>query len=133
MKNAKEMLTPGFLRNMKKEGDCLKSINLETWVKENADRIFGFTVYKRKFTPYEKSEKFVDESLFEDERMTYCKIKEAIYLGGGDWLLGVQPIYDETGQDENNIDYYRLSEIRLCSYEYMQHDLKNDFDETDVD
>lgn len=104
--------------------------DMETWLLDNEDRVYGFFVYKRMFTPYEQEQKFTDESQFEDIHFTYGRIREAVNLGHGEWLLGFQTIVDDDLPAESNLDYHRLSDIQLYTYDWMQHKF-DDEDETD--
>ena len=95
--------------------------DMETWVHDNSDRIFGFLVYKKLFTPYEQEEKFIDESQFEDDHYTCARIHEAIDLGHGEWLIGFQIVDDDQDEDADvQIEYHRTSDIRLFSFDWMQ-------------
>ena len=108
----------------------LQITDMPTWISDNSDRIYGFLVYKKIYTPYEQQQKFEDESQFEDEQLTFCKIKEAVDLGSGDWLLGLQLLFeDDPNEDTNNLDYHRLSDIQLCSYGWMQHRFDEDMED----
>lgn len=89
--------------------------DLHTFVLDHEHCVFRYWVYKRMFTPLEISEKFMDQSEFEDTTASFGLIRECIELGNGDFLLGLSPVYHES-EDEVSKDvyYYRLSEIRLC-------------------
>lgn len=93
--------------------------DMETFMMDESDRIWGFHVYRRMFTPYEQDAKFIDESYYENGTIiSYGKIVEAIDLGGGEWLLGIRECWDE-GKEEleysDFITYYMLSELRLMT------------------
>lgn len=93
--------------------------DMETMLMDNSDRIWGYHVYRRMFTPYEQQRGFVDESCYEDEgNIRYGKIVEAIDIGNGEWLLGIRECWDE-GKEEleysDFITYYALSELRLMT------------------
>lgn len=92
--------------------------DMETWLIDYGDRIYRYVVYKKMFTPYENQRAFSDESVYECDHYQLCKIEEAIDLGNSDWLLGLRKI-DDDGQVFGNIEYLRLSEIRL---EYFDRD-----------
>lgn len=110
----------------------LQITDMPTWISDNSDRIYGFLVYKKIYTPYEQEQKFEDESQFENEQLTFCKIKEAVDLGSGDWLLGLQLLFkDDPNEDANNLDYHRLSDIQLCSYDWMQHRFDDEIEDED--
>lgn len=99
-------------------GDNSSSIEFENfaeWLSRNENRLFRFWVYRRIFTPYEKEEKFMDESIYEDDYCELAYIKEAIKLPDNDILLGFQ----NANFGKDYIEYYKLSEIRLA---YMADD-----------
>ena len=71
--------------------------------------IFRLWEYKRIFTPYEQSNKFMDESPFVSR---YCRciiIKDIIALPDGDLMLATQDV----DCDEPYTFYYKLSQIKL--------------------
>lgn len=89
----------------------------ETFLIDYKDEyVFNVRVCKKKFTPYEENEKFIDEDVYED--YGDYKIVESIELPDKDILIGFNAIggdYD-TGTyyyPTNDIEYYKLSEIRL--------------------
>ena len=89
---------------------------MSDWLRspEVANSNFLIWVYRRVYTPYEINERFSDESVFEDSHACEVRIKEVIELSDGDYLLGVQS-YDEIEEKYYaQIDYYKLSEIRLA-------------------
>lgn len=93
--------------------------DMDSWLRENRDRLFRFLRYRKVFTPYEIKNAFIDESEFEDEGYyQYGYIREAISLGGNDWLLGFQKAVMESGEVLDTIEYVRLSDIRLA-YRYQ--------------
>lgn len=94
--------------------------DMETWLRDLGERIYRYGIYKKLFTPYEQRECFTDESLYEDGSYSLCRIVEAIDIGHGDWLLGLQEIFDD-GLIFKNIRYVRLSEIRLSYREEDQN------------
>lgn len=93
--------------------------DMETMLMDCSDRIWGYHVYRRMFTPYERSAKFMDESYYENgTTISYGKIVEAIDLGGGEWLLGIRECWDEGDEElrySSFVMYYRLSELRLMT------------------
>lgn len=91
-----------------------------TWLQDGGDRVFRYWTYRRLFTPYEETEKFEDESYYEDPFASYGRIVECVELPDGDYLLGFQPVID--GETRNNVDYQHLSEIRLACYACDQPD-----------
>lgn len=99
--------------------------DMETFLLDYNDRIFGFNIYRRMFTPYENAKKFIDESYYENGTdISYGKIVEAIDLGGGEWLLGFKICWEEDDGWEfsKGVEYYKLSELRL-----MYNDTHVDF------
>ena len=77
--------------------------DVKEWLTTNEDRVYGFLIYRRMFTPYEQDQKFEDETQFEDIHFTYGRIKEAVSLGGSDWLFGFQ-LLDEGDRDASGND-----------------------------
>jgi hypothetical protein len=101
--------------------------DFETFLLDNDNRIYSYLVYKRMFTPYEKQKAFMDESQFEDgAHFITAIIREAIPLGNGDWLLGLENIFEDEMPDDEAplIEYFRLSEIRLMYYPHIEQKLK---------
>lgn len=92
--------------------------DMETWLLDNEGKIFRYVIYRRMFTPYEQEQAFTDESHYEDYHFTLGFIEEAIDLGDGEWLLGFRKIID--GEVLEEIEYCRLSEIRLSCFGYDQ-------------
>ena len=77
---------------------------------------FRFWVYRRVYTPYEQSNKFSDESWFEDPICKTAYVRECYELPDGDILLGFVDV--EYSEDEDKcVEYYKLSEIRLERFE----------------
>ena len=79
-------------------GEYLKSLP--------SDTVFRLWEYKRIFTPYEEENKFIDQCEFKNKYCSYVKILDTINLPNGDIMLAAQ-------SDDDYIDYYRLSEIKL--------------------
>ena len=105
--------------------------DMDSWLRENRDRLFRFLRYRKVFTPYEVQNAYMDESEFEDDGYyQYGYIREAIALGGGDWLLGFQRAIMESGEVTDTIEYTRLSEIRLA---YRYQDAEEFLGESDSD
>lgn len=92
--------------------------DMETWLLDNEGRIFRYVIYRRMFTPYEQEQAFSDESQYEDYHFTLAFIEEAIDLGSGEWLFGFRRIIE--GEISNEIEYCRLSEIRLSCFDCDQ-------------
>lgn len=93
--------------------------DMETWMLDFSDRIYRFQVYKKLFTPYEQSMKFMDETQFEDNQYRIGYIKEAIDLGNGKWILGFREIID--GDVCEYISYFRFDDIQLSCFDSDQH------------
>ena len=88
--------------------------NIKNWLSHVETAHFLLWVYRRGYTPYEMDKRFEDQSLFEDSRGDVVKIVEVVLLDDGDYFLGVQS-YDEIEEKYcNQIDYYKLSEVRLA-------------------
>ena len=91
---------------------------------KHQNNIFRYWIYRKVYTPYEIENKYTDESMYED---CFCKlayIRECIDLPNGDILIGFLAA-DGDGKEEigrRNIQYCRLSEIRLELYEGDQED-----------
>lgn len=117
-----------------------KVINIETkayrqfsdFVHDNYDKIFRYWIYRRGFTPYEQNEMFADDSMFEDSYCQTAYIRECIELPDGDILIGfldaesaIRPV------PKTDIQYCKLSEIRLEFYEIDQEIEDDDEDDDD--
>ena len=87
-----------------------------TFLLDDGERLFRYQVYKRIFTPYEVEKKYIDQGEFEDANYRFGFIKESIDLGNGDFLLGIQEVFDEWPEGDVILEYYRLSELRLGYY-----------------
>lgn len=101
--------------------------DMETWLLDYGDRVYRYLVYKKMFTPYEEKNAFSDESVYENTHYELCTIEEAIDLGNGDWLLGLNTI-DEDGKAYGVIQYYKLSEIHLALFDNDQYGGDADYD-----
>jgi len=89
--------------------------DMETWLLDNADKIFRFWVFKRTFTPYEQQQAFMDETQYENETASYARIVDAIDLGSGVWLLGFHLVGEDGGPWPGHYtEYYPLNDIRLA-------------------
>lgn len=82
--------------------DYLKSMSPDT--------VFRMWQYKKKFTPYEEEQKFVDQSLFIDTLCTHIRIEDVIELPDGDLLLAAT----DAEYNDSYVSYYKLSEIVLA-------------------
>lgn len=100
--------------------------DIHIWLSDEAeDRVFRLWVFKRMFTPYEQEEKFTDESVYEDDTCKFVMIKEIIELADGDYLIGFQ----DADRDDEYLEYFKLSEIRLDYRPEDKERLDDDFDE----
>lgn len=94
-------------------------------MKEN-NTIISYLIYRKPgaYTPYEQENKFSDESVYEDTHYTSAVIREVISLGNGDFLIGMQNIFNSEkicdlptiGSDGYVVEYVKLSEIRMAIY-----------------
>lgn len=98
--------------------------DIETWLLDNEGRIFRYVIYRRMFTPYEQQHAFSDESLYEDYNYSFGYIEEAIELGNSEWLLGFRKV-DDDGEPLDEIEYCRLSEIRLSCFDCDQYSFES--------
>ena len=89
------------------------------FLEDKADKVFRFWVYRRMFTPFEQEQKFSDESVYESTYARYGYIKECVPVGDNDYLLGIQPVYDNEVFDDE-LEYYKFSELRLFCYDTDQ-------------
>ena len=92
--------------------------DLETWLLDLGDRVYRLLEYRKpgQYTPYEMEHKFVDQSLFVSTHYKIGFIKEVIELPDKDVLIGfreAERVSDEEYETYNNIEYFRLSEIKL--------------------
>lgn len=92
--------------------------NIKDFLKAHEGEVFRYLVYRRLFTPYEQKECFMDESVYEDYHYSTGIIVDCVSLDD-DFLLGFEGV-DDTEPDNivrfGHIEYYKLSEIRLCRY-----------------
>lgn len=78
--------------------------------------IFNLQVLKKKFTPYEMENKFVDEDVWETHG--YYVMVQSIELPDKDVLIGFKGVIEDYDNctyrfSSNGLEYYKLSEIRL--------------------
>ena len=92
--------------------------NIESWLDEHRGRIFRYLVYKKVFTPFEQQEAFSDPSMYESIYYQLCKIEEIILLTD-DVLLGLRSV-NRDGEVESDVEYHKLSEIKLMSFDNDQ-------------
>ena len=94
----------------------------EDFVRHHRDTIFRYWIYRRMFTPDEQSNKYTDESMFEDSFCTTGYIQECIKLPDGDILLGLVSSEDVDLEVTQHVQYCKLSEIRLERYDGDQYE-----------
>lgn len=92
---------------------------------DNWNTIFRYWIYRRQYTPYEQDQKFTDESVFEDIFCKQAYIRQCIFLPDDDILIGFVNV-DANSYDDKNIQYCKLSEIRLESCSADQDDEEED-------
>lgn len=88
------------------------------FIHANQGKAFRYWIYRKMYTPREVDGKYKDESFYEDP---YCKIAyitECVNLPDGDILIGFLDA-EMAGDCKcfNNIQYCKLSEIRMEMYE----------------
>ena len=95
--------------------------DFETWLLDESDtRIFRYLIYKKIYTPHEQDKKYIDESEYENGgHYTLAKIEEAIDLNNGNWMLGMREVYED-GSVSKHLEYVKLDEIRLMSFDEDQ-------------
>lgn len=93
--------------------------DMETFIHDFSDKLIRFWVYKKLFTPLEVDKKYMDQSYFESNTATIGYIRVAVNIGGGDYLLGIEPDFGD-GQNDKDLWFYRLSEIRFNILEIDQ-------------
>lgn len=87
--------------------------DLKYWLNSNKNSIFALWVYKHSFTPYEIDKRFKDQCVYENCTADIVKLVEVIELDDGDYLLGVQSYNEVDNNFWKDVQYYKLSEIRL--------------------
>lgn len=96
---------------------------------DNTDKLFRYWIYKRLFTPLEQEKKYIDQSEYEDNHCVVAYIVNVIDLQNGDYLIGFLDADSVHDGCFRNIQYCKLSEIRLEWYEgdsneYKEKDLE---------
>ena len=103
--------------------------DIDTFIQDNAQKIFRYCKYKKVFTPYEQDNKFIDESIFEDGGyVNFGYIRQGIELPDGDVLLKIEDTEAPDDLDEDDIEnsaedkfrkfvYIKLSDISLEEYD----------------
>ena len=91
--------------------------SFDAFLLNSSGKVFRFLTYRRMFTPYEQSKKYMDESFFEEgSSYEFATIEEAISLNDGDYLLGLKTVDPDTGE-KYHMEYRKLSEIQLAYFE----------------
>ena len=97
--------------------DYKSRYNLEEWFEYFKDRVFLVRLFRRvgDWTPYELEVKDPKQSHFEqgDQNFNACKIDHFIELPDGDVLLAVRYLMPDTLEEEQFVDYKKLSEVAL--------------------
>lgn len=89
----------------------------------NKNTKFRYWIYRRMFTPYEQEGLFSDESMFEDIHCRLAYIHTVIILPDNDILIGfLDADFADDPEAKNNIQFCKLSEIRLEIYEGDQEE-----------
>lgn len=105
-------------------------VSFSEYLQADPNKIYRILQYKRMFTPYEESQKFMDESQFVDDRYTLVQIAEVLSLPNDDLMLVCKEVYKDCDSDEIEYDgfyrFYKLSEIEISIYE---GDNDNEFDD----
>ena len=73
------------------------------------DTVFRLWEKKFVFTPYEQENKFVDQSVYENETCEFVFIKDVINLPDGDLLLATENI-----DCKGYTDYFKLSGVAIA-------------------
>lgn len=104
--------------------------HMEKWLNDNKDTVFRFCIYRRMFTPEEQNAKYSDETHFENGGCYTIGIIEDFAHLDDDWLIGFRSVFEDGGRG-SNIEYVRLSEIRLHKFDCDQTLLDMEADEYD--
>lgn len=91
--------------------------DLYDFVRHHHNDIFRYWIYRRMYTPFEQEKKYSDEDYYEDSYCTYAYIRELIELPYGDYLIGFLDSDSAAEGEKKDIQYCKLSEIRLELYE----------------
>ena len=89
----------------------------EQYLTADPDKIWRFLVYKRMFTPYEQEQKFSDDDEFTSIHYEFAKIKN-VFPVDNDFIIIFDILDSDDKESYGHEKIYRLSEIRLSSYEY---------------
>lgn len=91
--------------------------NFEEWFEFVKNKVFLVRLFRRvgDWTPYELEVKDPKQSHFEQGDKTFhpCKIEQFIELPDGDVLLAVRYLKPDTMEEEDFVDYRKLSEVAL--------------------
>lgn len=101
--------------------------DMKEFFKAHDGHIFRYWIYKKMFTPYEQEEKFIDETIYENEQCSFGRIIEVSPLPDGDVLLAFQvdDNYENGINDIDYVTYHKLSEIQLdwCKQDQVEDEL----------
>lgn len=105
--------------------------DFETFLIDNEDRMICFQVYKRVYTQYEQQKAFADETEYTSIEMEKGYIREAVNLCNGDWLLGIENVYEDfdSADEETYLTFYRLSELRMIYSSAIEKQTKETWNE----
>ena len=109
------------------ESTILKTFGITdigTWWRDNSEKIFRYSIYKRMFTTIEVSEKYKDETYHEDN-YHYGFISNIMEIPN-DILLEIEEGYfeDKTFRLNGIKTFVKLSEIRLSLFEKDNEGIK---------
>ena len=97
--------------------DFKSSWNLDEWFEFFRNRVFLVRLFRRvgDWTPHELDVKDPNQSHFEqgDKTFNLCKIDHFIELPDGDVLLAVRYLNPDTMEEDDFVDYRKLSEVAL--------------------
>lgn len=97
--------------------DYKSSWNLDEWFEAFRNRVLLVRLFRRvgDWTPFELDAKDPEQSQFEqgDKAFHACKIDHFIELPDGDVLLAIRYLLPDTMEEEDFVDYKKLSEVAL--------------------
>ena len=98
--------------------------DMSTFIHDFEDKAIRYWVKKSVFTPFEMDKKFSDQSTYECDIASIGFIKLAVDLGCGDYLLGIRPFYNDGGEQDEDLFFFRLSEIRfqICEIDQIEEE-----------
>lgn len=108
--------------------DRLGYDNIAQFINDKQSDIFRYWIYRKIYTPFEQDKKYMDESIYEDDTCRCAYIRECIKLPDGDVLLGFEDAECFNDKDlKRDIQYCKLSEIRLEWYEGDQEEFEDEY------